>query len=125
MTSDVIKCPCCGQKTAPGQVRVSLDENRLWFGEVTVVLPPRLAELAFILAKNMPCSVGNEQIAQAMWGGLERFSDNNIKVAVCQLRPRLKAVGLSVATTHNRGYRMSRMSRTERSQTGVEHRAQA
>lgn len=118
MQSEDRICPCCGQSAPPTDgVTVSLTENRLFYREQSIHLTSRLAELAFILAKRMPETVVTGSIIQQLWGDCEGdFADTNIKVAVCQLRPRLKPLGLQIVTTWGKGYRMVALpvvSRTE------------
>lgn len=118
MTETPVKCPCCGQTTRGENIRVDLGENMFYFNGQGMRLQPRLAELAFILARRMPETVSHDVIIGQMWGDAEPASaENSIKVAVGQLRIKLRTIGLTIVNTWARGYRMEvmpAMSRTER-----------
>lgn len=110
MKSDVIKCPCCGQGVpTTSAVVVSLEENRLVYRAQSIPLTPRLAELAFILARRMPATVAHEAIIGQMWGAME--GDNarvSLSVGIMHLRAALKPIGLDIINTREVGYRLAR-----------------
>ncbi len=119
MTSEPVKCPCCGQATTPvDAVTVGLQENRLVYRGQSIPLWPRLAELAFVLARRMPETVSYDTIISAMWGEAEGTdASNSVKVAVHELRPKLAPLGLRIVNTKDRGYRLdvvTEMVRSER-----------
>lgn len=111
MTSEPVKCPCCGQVTAPTDtVRVDLDVNRLYFGDRNVELVPRLAEVAHILSRRMPALVLHETIIGEMWG-----PQLNVNVAISTLRKLLKPLGIQIVNVWGKGFRMTAdLSRSER-----------
>lgn len=83
----------------------------------SISLTPRLAELAFVLARRMPETVSHDTITAALWGVNEcETTFDSIKVAIHNLRAVLPR-GLAVRNTHSRGYRMevvTEMLRSER-----------
>lgn len=127
MKSDKIKCPCCGQVTAPtNAVVVDLTENVLRYRQHSIRLIPRLANLAYILSRRMPETVAREAIIAQMWGNMEGdYASGNLNVGVMHLRTVLRPFGLNIINTRSIGYRMVEVSRTERpvsySNTGAEH----
>lgn len=114
MTSEPNKCPCCGQPVAGGKIGMDLNENILRYDRHAIHLPKRLADLAFILVRRMPASVSREFIMHQMWGDREPdFAQENINVAICQLRKRVEPIGLRIITARGIGFRMAEVSRTE------------
>ena len=115
MKSDTINCPCCCQKTEQStEVRVDINENRLYYRENSVKLLNRLADLAYVLADRMPNTVPHDTIIRKMWGDVEGdFAQTNVNVAVHQLRQVIRPMGLDIINNWGVGYRMTEMSRTE------------
>ena len=99
-------CRCCGQQIPDGgTVLVSLESNALTYKGQQVRLTTRLADLASILAEHMPNFVANERVIQRMWGQqASEWANTNMKVAVCQLRARVRPLGLDVVNSFGVGY---------------------
>ena len=107
------------------KVTVDLSEGELRFDGRSVFLTRRLAKLASILAAAMPATVPHETATAKMWGDKEIDVDGNLKVAACQLRKEIRRVGLTVVPNWGIGYRMAETSKTARTSTLEESRAQA
>jgi DNA-binding response OmpR family regulator len=107
-------------------VWVSTIENRIVYNGHDIKLPGRLINLAAVLAKRIGNAVTRDAIISQMWGNQEGdFADTSLSVACMQLRKRLKPIGLVIVTTWGVGYRMAKVSKTERfsTSTGAEHAA--
>lgn len=115
MTSDTIKCPCCGQVTTAGtDVEFDLLQRTMRYGDKSLRLSGRLLKLAAILAGQMPKFMSHDYIVAKMWGDDDIDAHGNLKVAVCQLRARIEHLGLTIENSWGCGYAMTELSRTER-----------
>jgi DNA-binding winged helix-turn-helix (wHTH) protein len=100
-------CPCCKQPFVPSGVSVDLHTNSLIANGQVIPLLPRLAEVAFILAKRMPEWVGHEVIIAQRWGNRStEWAQTNLRATMPALRKAIRPAGLLIENSYGSGYRM-------------------
>jgi DNA-binding winged helix-turn-helix (wHTH) protein len=103
-------CPCCGAPLAADlRLRVDLGTNTVCGYGVAVVVPPRIAELCWVLADAYPNLVETQRIVSRIWGD-QLISDSLLHVIINQTRRRLKRFGYSIENERGFGYRLLRMA---------------
>jgi DNA-binding response OmpR family regulator len=110
-----MKCPCCGGDIYGDRLLVSLDWNVLIFREHVVCVPGKLAEIAHILAADMPGAVNVDRIMAMLYARNPPRSD--VRALHNHIR-RLRNVlpeGLELVTVLGGGYALRRTTR------GAEH----
>lgn len=91
----------------PRCICVDLTTNSLTFNGVTLKLTPRAAEIAYVLAEEKPKTVSYGMLLRRIYGVKEHeFSLKGIQEQVCDLRKRLKPLGLDLICS-NEGYRLT------------------
>ncbi len=101
-------CPTCGGPLTFKELRVDLDTNTL-FGEGTACkVPPRHAEIAFILAKKFPGWVLNDTIIASIWPNQD-ISSTLLNTTICFTRRSLEKVGYGIKNEFGVGYRLVRL----------------
>ena len=106
-TSD--RCPCCGAPLAADlRLRVDLGTNTLFGYGVAVMVPPRYAELCFVLADAWPNLVERQNIIGRLWPNQE-ISDKLLETTICLARRYLERVGYSIKNEFALGYRLLRI----------------
>ncbi len=104
------KCPCCGGNIRVNRPLVDLNTNTLTYGKWVVTLRPIHAEIASILVDAWPLTARTDRIVRGAWGDSDtRESDKlaHLRVAISQLRSKLKETGMGVEVLYGSGYRIT------------------
>lgn len=110
-------CPLCGHSITEleNKIIVDLTSNTVITPMGGVHLPPKEAELAFILVKRMPTFVYHEVLYTYLWGGQEpALPDASLKVYISRLRKLLAPIGIEVENRTGCGYRMVKVWEREK-----------
>lgn len=102
-------CPTCGHVITDLENKISVDltSNTVITLIGGVHLPPKEAELAFILVKRMPTFVYHEVLFTYLWGGQgPALPDASLKVYISRLRKLLAPIGIEVENRTGCGYRI-------------------
>ena len=101
-------CPCCGGPLAVDpSLRVDLGTNTIYGHGVAVMVPPRHAELCYLLAEAWPNAVQRHDIVCRIWPHQD-ISDNLLKATIHLTRRYVERVGFSIKNEFGLGYRLLR-----------------
>ncbi len=101
-------CPTCGGPLTFKPLRVDLDTNTLFGEDVACKVPPRHAEIAFLLAKRFPGYVTNDTIIARIWPNQD-ISSTLLNTTICFTRRNLERVGYGIKNEFDVGYRLVRL----------------
>jgi DNA-binding winged helix-turn-helix (wHTH) protein len=103
------RCPCCGGPLAENhRLRVDLGTNTLFGYGVAIIVPPRHAELCFVLAEAWPNLVRRQDIIAKLWPH-QIISDKLLDTTICLTRRYVERIGYSIRNEYAIGYRLLRM----------------
>jgi DNA-binding winged helix-turn-helix (wHTH) protein len=89
------------------EVIVLLEENLLLYRAARVVLKPKPAEVAAVLAERFGHTVEREYIVGRVWG-VRDLTDSGrcLDQHIMRLRRALRPIGLDIHNVHRRGFRL-------------------
>jgi DNA-binding response OmpR family regulator len=101
-------CPCCGQGLPEKDLLVDLNSNKAVKDGHEIHLQPQQAEVLYTLWKAAPKQVTHTDLSYALWGGLNGPEQPTqvIRTVICNLRRKLREVGVKIQTIDSRGYRL-------------------
>lgn len=101
-----MQCPTCGQPlTPPFKMKLDLKTGCVIVGEWIARVPPRQAELLFVLLENMPEPVPIIRLIQRMYGALEpQEPEMCVRSYIRHLKKSLKGSGYEVKNRYGFGY---------------------
>lgn len=101
-------CPTCGGPLTFKQLHVDLDTNTLYGDGVACKVPPRHAEIAFLLNKRFPGWVSNGSIIERVWSNQD-ISSTLLNTTICFTRRSVEKVGYGIKNEFGAGYRLVRL----------------
>ena len=100
-------CPTCGQSLNSLTFRVDLNNNVLINGHRAVKVPPRYAELIWLLHKHYPNVVAHDTIMNRVWND-ERVNTKLLQTTICLARAYIHSLGYEIVCDRGVGYRLVR-----------------
>ena len=97
-----MNCPCCGQPVTVDRPLVDLPTNLIKFRGRELLLHPRGAEIADVLAGAYPAGVTKDDLIRRVWGPHPPRHEHKVNEHVGRLRWGLAPVGLTVTTATSR-----------------------
>ena len=98
-------CPTCGGPVTFHELRVDLSVNAILTYGVSILVPPRHAEIASVLQKHFPAIVPRQELISKIWGSSE-VSDKLLDTTLCLTRRYLEKVGFGIKNEYGQGYRL-------------------
>lgn len=88
---------------------VDLNANEARYGDKVVKLPPRLAEIATVLASRYPDIIDATDLGIAVFGIHSEYegAEHNVRRRVIELRKKLFEIGVTVRNVFGKGYGLS------------------
>lgn len=104
-------CPCCGSSVDVRMPIVDLNTNHVVFGDCSVRVSPRMAEVMSYIASKHPRKVSIDDILYAVWSNVDPTpTDGLVRVYVTLLRHVLKRMGFTISSYIPNGYRLERVA---------------
>ena len=103
------RCPCCnGPLPLEIDLRVDLGTNTVFGYGRAAHIPPRHAELIFLLVEKFPNLVQRQTLIERLWPRQD-ISDKLLDATVCLTRRYVERVGYSIKNEYGVGYRLARL----------------
>ncbi len=101
-------CPRCGHDVARLEgIHVVLEENRVWFGERSIKLQGREAEILYLLVDAALRLATKDYVMRNLYAvEAEEPSRKCLDVYMCRLRRVIVRTGYTIETVRGRGWRL-------------------
>jgi DNA-binding winged helix-turn-helix (wHTH) protein len=101
-----VKCPSCGSEITRKYPIVSLDRNEIAWGDKSVKVCPRTAEIMSVIVECAPNIATRERLMIRVFGHghPSEHLDNLLWRHIALLRVSLKIIGVDLRTSVGRGY---------------------
>lgn len=102
-------CPTCGGPLVNATFHVDLETNTLVNGNAAVKVPPRYAELIWLLHKHYPRTVVRSTIIDKIWADNFDIESKTLDTTVCLARRFIEQIGYGIKCEWNVGYRLVKL----------------
>lgn len=108
---DLIGCPFCGGPVV-NNLKIDIGEQIAFVGEKHARFHPLQTDILYILNQHFASWVGLEVLIKGAYGAsFPEDPKQSVRVAMAQMRPKLKKLGIQILHRHNGQYMLMRDDR--------------